>query len=121
MRFVLDNDVDASVRRVLVSAGHEAWTLDQAGLAGHQSTPDDDVSVYADDRDAALITHDREFTKRRRRNTFGWHVWLNAPQPDGRDLVERHLEQVVEILEARQHIVVEVTWEEVKEHPPHWK
>jgi hypothetical protein len=34
VRFLLDNDVDVAVGRVLRSAGHECWTAVEANLAG---------------------------------------------------------------------------------------
>ena len=49
MRFVLDQDVDANLVRVLVSAGHQAWTVASAGIP---DAADDDISVYAADKNA---------------------------------------------------------------------
>jgi len=71
LRFLLNNDVAATVRRVLFDAGHECWTAAEANL---HDTPDDALAVYAADRSAALVSHDAEFARRRRRNTIGQHV-----------------------------------------------
>jgi predicted nuclease of predicted toxin-antitoxin system len=68
---VLDHDVDVRVGAVLRQAGHECWPS-TAGLAA--SADDDAVAVYADDRGAVLITHDRKVTRRRMQNTIGRHV-----------------------------------------------
>jgi hypothetical protein len=38
LRFVLDNDVAVTVRRVLLDAGHECWTAAEANL---DEAPDD--------------------------------------------------------------------------------
>lgn len=84
MRFVLDQDVDAALVAVLVAAGHEAWTVAAAGIP---DAADDDVSVYAAQKDAVVITHDVEFSARRRRNPHGRHVQLGCPEPDAVDLV----------------------------------
>jgi predicted nuclease of predicted toxin-antitoxin system len=70
VRFVLDNDVDAEDGVVLRRAGHVCWTAAGAGLAGPVSAVDDEVADYAHDKQAVLITHDREFTRRRMRNTI---------------------------------------------------
>lgn len=59
MRLVLDHNVDALCRRWLLAQGHEAWTVGEAGRA---VAADDDQTIYAQDRAAVLVTHDREFT-----------------------------------------------------------
>lgn len=80
MRFYLDNDVDARCRRTIEAAGHESWTAAQAGRA---DAPDDDQTIYANEHDAVLITDDREFTERRKRNTIGRHVRRAASSRTG--------------------------------------
>ena len=67
-RFVCDHDVDVAVAMMLRKAGHEAWTAADAGL---YRAGDDDLTVYADNKDAVLISHDTEFSQRRRRNVIG--------------------------------------------------
>ena len=80
MRFVLDEDVDVQlVGSFLRQRGHECWSVVDAGLGG---ADDDAVAIYADDRDAVLITHDAGATRRRRRFTFGRHVFLRCHQLD---------------------------------------
>jgi hypothetical protein len=105
VRFYLDNDVDARCRRTLEQAGHVCWTAVQAGRA---DAPDDDQTIYATERDAVLITHDRQFTERRKRNTIGRHVRLCCEQPDGPEVLGRWLDDVTPVLEHRAHVVVEV-------------
>lgn len=121
MRFVLDSDVDANVVGVLVRAGHQAWTASQAGLAGRYAAVDDAVSIYAQDKDAVVITHDKEFTLRRRKNTFGQHIHLTCEQPDAEDVVERFLDEIVHRLTERNPLVVEVSVNGVTTHPPQWE
>jgi hypothetical protein len=70
--------------------GHECWSAAAAGLAGDDAAEDDDVSVYADEKGAVVITHDREFSLRRRRNTFGRHVWLRCLEPMAVDVLADH-------------------------------
>jgi predicted nuclease of predicted toxin-antitoxin system len=117
VRFVLDNDVDARVGRVLRAAGHECWSS-TAGLAS--SADDDAVAVYADDRHAVLIAHDRGFARRRMRNTIGRDVRLDCEQPDGPQVIAAHLERLVELLEEAPDLVIEVSAAEVRRHPAHW-
>ena len=105
MRFYLDNDVDARCRRKLEAAGHDCWTAAEAGRA---DAPDDDQTVYAHQHGAVLITHDREFTERRKRNTIGRHVRLCCEQPDGPNLLAMWLDDVIPVLEHRSHVVVEL-------------
>jgi len=60
MRFLLDENVDARVRRVFTERSHECWTVPEANLAGDT---DDEVTVYAMDHHAVVVTHDVEFSK----------------------------------------------------------
>jgi len=114
---VLDNDVDARVVGILVKAHHDCW---RAADAGHASTLDDEVSVYAHNQGAVLITHDREFTERRKRNTFGKHVRLTCPQPDACEVLRVHLDELVRVLGEHNDIVVEVSSAQVKRFSPKW-
>ena len=118
MRFVLDHDVDVRVGPVLRQAGHECWPS-TAGLAA--SADDDAVAVYADDRRAVLITHDREFTRRRMKNTIGRHVRLDCEQPDAIALMGAHLEELVAALERAHDIVIVVSAAGVALHAGHWE
>lgn len=115
MRFVLDNDVAVTVRRVLLDAGHECWTAAEAHL---DDAPDDALAVYAADRRAALISHDAEFARRRRRNTVGQHVWLRCTEPRAVAVLREHLITVTEVLEKMPDVVVEVRPERVIFAPP---
>lgn len=105
MRFVLDHDVDAACVGWLVGAGHQAWTV---GAAGRATAADDDQTVYASEMGAVLITHDREFTTRRKQNAHGRHVRLVCDPPDGPQLLEKHLDDVLLVLEHREHVTIEI-------------
>jgi hypothetical protein len=118
VRFVLDADVDARVGRVLRQAGHECW----ASTAGLAPTADDDaVAVYADDRQAVLITHDWEATRRRIRNTIGRHVRLDCEQPDGPAVVAAHLHYLVIELTGVRDVVLIVSATGVRRYPARWE
>lgn len=105
MRFLLDNDVPVDVGRMLGRHGQGWWTAYGAGIAGDQ---DDDLTKYADDHDAVLVTFDREFTARRRRNAIGRHVMLRCVEPDAAHVLETHLGEVLELLH-REHVTVKVS------------
>lgn len=69
---------------------------------------DDDQMVYAMNHAAVLITHDKEFTRRRKRFTIGQHVRLCCEQPDGPNLLRTHIDELVPMLLALPHVVIEV-------------
>ncbi len=71
MRFVLDHDVSVKVRAVIRDAGHQCWTAGQAGL---DAASDSELAVYAHDKNAVLVSHDRDFAQKRKENTYGQHV-----------------------------------------------
>lgn len=96
MKFFLDQDVDARLRRLLITKGHKCWSADQANLP---DATDDTLTIYAQSKDAAVVTHDREFSRRRRQNTIGLHVFLDCLEPDAVSLVDKHLDEMVEALE----------------------
>lgn len=113
MRFVLDQDVDARLAHVLKAEGHEAWTVAAAGIP---DAADDDISVYAADKSAVLITHDREFSNRRRRNPHGRHVQLGCSEPESLSVVGLLLAELVALIEPHEHVFAFVSKEGVVIH-----
>lgn len=111
MRFFCDHDVDADVVARLTQLGHQAWSAVQAALA---TADDDSLTVYATERKAVLVTHDREFSQRRRRNVIGWHVWLRCKEWDAADLLEQHLDELLPILNASPDLFVAISHEGVE-------
>jgi len=101
--FLLDHDVDAAVAKVLRAAGHQCVRAAEVGLADAE---DDDLSVFADEKGAVLLTHDREFSNRRRRNVFGKHVRLACHDFEAAAIVSQHLEEIVEKVTAREAVYV---------------
>lgn len=117
MRFLLDNDVDAGVGQVIRQLGHECWTAAECGLT---EADDDSVSVYADDKSAVVISHDKDFARRRIARTFGWHVRLSCAQPDGQDVIRLQFDRIVELLHRRTAIVLIVSRTQVETRGPNW-
>ena len=118
LRFLLDNDVAVTVRTVLLDAGHECWTAAEANL---HDAPDDALAVYSADRSAALVSHDAEFARRRRRNTVGQHVWLRCTEPQAPAVLRRHLTEVVDVLARMADVVIEVRPDSIRVSPPRWE
>jgi len=117
VRFYLDHDVDARLCKMLESWGHTAWTANQAGNA---LAADNDQSVYAATRGAALITQDQELAAQRKRRTIDQTVLLRCEAPDVIEVLELHLANVVHILEHRPHVVIEVTRDRVRDFCAPW-
>jgi predicted nuclease of predicted toxin-antitoxin system len=105
-RFVCDHDVDVAVAMMLRKAGHEAWTAADAGL---YRAGDDDLTVYADNKDAVLISHDTEFSQRRRRNVIGKHIWLRCSEWDAADLLRQHLPELLPLLRINRDLWIRVS------------
>lgn len=121
MRFLLDNDVDAGVAKVLRARGHDVVTAHGVGLAGDDAAPDDALTAYADDKGRVLVTHDREFTYRRKRNTIGQHVRLRCDHPDAAELVADKHDEIIEALGWTETAVIEVSRSRVNHSPPRWE
>ena len=106
MKFFLDQNVDARLRKFLTERGHSAWTADDAGLSREN---DPNLTVYSMDRGAALITHDVEFSRRRRRNVMGWHIFLDCKEPHAREVMGFHFDDVYPILQRYPDLYVAMT------------
>lgn len=106
MRFVCDHDVDAAVAATLRRLGHDAWTATNAGLS---AVSDDELTVYADNQSATLVTHDVEFSKRRERNVIGKHVWLRCPEMDAAGLIEDRIDELTAALTIQKDVWVRLS------------
>ncbi|GAA3177955.1 hypothetical protein GCM10010531_34710 [Blastococcus jejuensis] len=98
MRFFCDHNVPESVASRLRKLGHDAWTAAQANLA---YVDDDQLTVYAQEQKAVLVTHDREFSQRRRQMVVGKHLWLACNEFDAADLLEERLPEFIDQLERQ--------------------
>lgn len=87
---------------------HDAWTASNAGLS---AASDDELTVYADNQSAALLTHDVEFSRRRERNVIGTHVWLRCSEMDAVHLVEQHLDELVAAVSIHKDVWVRLSAE----------
>jgi predicted nuclease of predicted toxin-antitoxin system len=106
VKFLLDHDVDARLGRVFRQNGHQCWTAADANLA---RAADDELSVYADDRGAVMVTHDVDFSQRRARNPIGKHLQLRCEEPDAADLLIRHFDAVIRSLQIAEHVFVKLS------------
>jgi predicted nuclease of predicted toxin-antitoxin system len=112
VRFLLDNDVDAAVGRMLRQRGHQCWTAGSAGLARAR---DDELTVWAAEHQAAVVSTDGEFSQRRMQNPIGWHVWLRCSDWEASAVLADHLDEVVALLEVRGDLTVRVSKESPSE------
>src|SRR3954447_19662594 len=83
--------------------GHEAWTAEESGLSREA---DPNLTIYAHDREATLFTHDREFSTAFKKHMVGRHVFLDCRERAARDVVERRLPDVIEVLERLPDVYV---------------
>lgn len=118
MRFVLDENVDRAVGVVLRQAGHDCWAVGDAGLSGAIG---DAIAVYADERKAVLVSHDRAFAERHRLNALGKHVWLRCEPFEAPGAVRVHSPEVTRLLASMPNVVIEVAVDQVILHPPRWR
>lgn len=83
---MVDHCVPAEVARWLSEQGHEAWTASQANLA---AASDLELIVYAYDRNAVLVTTNRDCAQAARRQRTASVVWLQVREPDALDAMRR--------------------------------
>lgn len=112
MRFLIDHDVDVQVGVMLRRHRHEAFVAGQVGLA---LAGDDSLTVWATNRNAAVVSTDKGFGRRRLRNAYGGRVWMRCDDVQIVDILEMRLDEVVERLRSRTDITVvvskDVIWE----------
>ena len=108
VRFLLDHDVDAAVGPMLRQRGHECWTAGSAGLA---RAKDDELTVWAAEHQAVVVSTDGEFSQRRMQNAIGWHIRLRCSDWEAGDVLADHLDEVLILLEARNDLAVRVSKE----------
>lgn len=106
MRFFCDHDVPADVHSSLKKLGHDAWTAYQANLSDEA---DDELTVYAAKMNAVLITHDRQFSQRRRRAVIGQHIWLDCAELDAAATLVGALPRILPVLEHNSDLWVRIT------------
>jgi predicted nuclease of predicted toxin-antitoxin system len=106
VRFLLDHDVDAAVGKMLRQSRHECWTAGQVGLA---VAADDSLTIWATNHNAAVVSTDVEFGRRRMRNAIGLHVWLRCPDWEAREVLDGALEEVVARLATRTDLTIRVS------------
>jgi hypothetical protein len=78
-------------------------------------------AIYADDRGGILVTHDVEATRRRRKFTFGRHVFMRCHQLEAVHLLEERIAELELELERHQMGVVEVRESGVTYDPPRYE
>ena len=88
---------------MLRSRAHHVESANSIGLS---DADDDELSVWADERGAILLTHDREFSRRRRAMPVGRHVELRCKERVAADLLARHLDEVLRLLSSAQDVTV---------------
>jgi predicted nuclease of predicted toxin-antitoxin system len=93
---------------MLRQRGHECWTAGSAGLA---RAKDDELRVWAADRQAVVVSTDGEFSQRRMQNAIGWHVWLRCSDWEAGEVLAAHLDEVLTLLAARNDLTVRVSKE----------
>jgi len=86
--------------------GHECLTASQVGLA---AATDDALTVWASEHEAVVVSTDREFSRRRMKNAIGHHVWLRCLDWEANAVLEAHLAEVVDPLEARSDLTIRVS------------
>jgi len=118
VRFVLDQDVDARVAAMLRAHGHDAWTASGAGLA---RASDDALTVYACEQGAVLLTHDIEFSTRRRKNVIGRHVFLRCNEWDGVTVIKQHFDTILPMLERKPDLWIKLSLDVEPAYSHHWK
>jgi hypothetical protein len=91
----------------LRSLGYETWSAADAGL---WNTADDDLAVYADEHRAALLTHDKAFSRRRQRNIIGSAITSGCAVPNGKPhLLRKHIDEIVQYLRAGPDIWIRIS------------
>jgi predicted nuclease of predicted toxin-antitoxin system len=93
---------------MLRQRSHHCWTAGSAGLARAR---DDELTVWAEEHHAVVVSTDSEFSQRRMQNAVGQHIWLRCSDWEASEVLADHLDEVVALLKARSDLTVRVSKE----------
>ena len=102
LAFVLDEDVDARCCVPIQHRGHDAWTIPQAARS---ASTDTSVAVYAAERNAVVVTHDREAMTRQER-PIGRFVHLKCPEYEAAELLQDALPEIEDLLAHTSYVII---------------
>jgi len=89
--------------------------------AVHSRPGDDALTVYACEHRAVLLTHDVEFSTRRREQVIGHHVFLRCNEWDGVIVVKQHLDAILPVLERNPDLWVKLSLGTEPDYSYNWK
>jgi predicted nuclease of predicted toxin-antitoxin system len=70
---------------------------------------DDELTIYAQEQNAALITHDAEFSERRRKSVIGQHIHLKCREWDAVDVLRDNLDEILTVLGRRPDVWIRLS------------
>jgi predicted nuclease of predicted toxin-antitoxin system len=76
---------------------------------------DDELTVWAAEHQAVIISTDGEFGQRRMQNAIGRHVWLRCSDWEASEVLADHLHEVLTLLQARGYLTVGVSKESLSD------
>jgi hypothetical protein len=85
----------------------------QVPLAWHEL--DDELTVWAAEHQAVIISTDGEFGQRRMQNAIGRHVWRRCSDWEASEVLADHLNEVLTLLQARRDLTVRVSKESLSD------
>lgn len=77
--------------------------------------------MYAYDQDAVRVTHDMEFSMRRRKNVVGRHIFLRCNEWDGITVRKQHLDATLPALGRHRDLWIKLSLGTEREYSHDWK
>jgi predicted nuclease of predicted toxin-antitoxin system len=107
VRFFLDECVDEGVCRELRKFGYICWTVHDAR---RDQLADLEQMVYADNKNAVMVSHDKDFRANMKARTFGRFVHLGCANAEAVDMVHKHHAELVQMLTLLGEGVYQMEW-----------
>jgi predicted nuclease of predicted toxin-antitoxin system len=79
------------------------------------TSKDDELTVWAAEHEAVIISTDGEFGQWRMQNAIGRHVWLRCSDCEASEVLADHLHEVLTLLQARSDLTVRVSKESLSD------
>lgn len=89
----MDHCVPADVARMLGTIGHDAWTAYDAGL---ETASDREILAYANEKQATIVTTNKDFVPLARRLMFARVVYLKVKEQFALDAMRRAVDWLAE-------------------------
>ncbi len=107
--FLMDENVDTAADGSVRGLGFDVERAVQVGLTTANEAQDDDLSVWAQEHGAIVVSHDIQLGQRRLDRCVGRHVWLDCRNWDAAATLVAHMDRILAEVGPHRDVTVKVS------------